>query len=105
MLSLDEKNLLEAKTKLELDMAVVKKENELLKRKNQRLGELIIQRDAYIASQRKTIDSLSSATDQTESLKVSTRCSMKSRRRKKSCSVLFAHSKSLLFTTPPKCSR
>ena len=67
MLSLDEKNLLEAKTKLELDMAVVKKENELLKRKNQRLGELIIQRDAYIASQRKTIDSLSSATDQTES--------------------------------------
>lgn len=69
MLSLDEKNLLEAKTKLELDMAVVKKENELLKRKNQRLGELIIQRDAYIASQRKTIDSLSSATDQTESLK------------------------------------
>lgn len=70
MVSLDEKSLMEAKTKLELDVMVLKKENELLKKKNQRLGELVIQRDAYIAGQRKTIDHLSSSAEQTESLKV-----------------------------------
>ena len=70
MVSLDEKSLMEAKTKLELDVMVLKKENELLKKKNQRLGELVIQRDAYIAGQRKTIDHLSSSAEQTEALKV-----------------------------------
>ena len=67
---MDEKGLMEAKTKLELDVMVLKKENELLKKKNQRLGELVIQRDAYIASQRKTIDRLSGSAEQVESLKV-----------------------------------
>lgn len=106
MVSLDEKSLMEAKTKLELDVMVLKKENELLKKKNQRLGELVIQRDAYIAGQRKTIDHLSSSAEETESLKVDI-CLLFSRfrSRKRSCSSLCTRFASLPFITTPKCSR
>ncbi|KAM7455088.1 hypothetical protein BLSTO_04158 [Blastocystis sp. subtype 1] len=53
-----EKTILEEKSKLELDMLVVKKENATLKEHNHRLGELVLQRDGCIERQRKEIERL-----------------------------------------------
>ena len=57
-MTFQEKTILEEKSKLELDMLVVKKENATLKEHNHRLGELVLQRDGCIERQRKEIEQL-----------------------------------------------
>ena len=57
-MTFQEKTILEEKSKLELDMLVVKKENATLKEHNHRLGELVLQRDGCIERQRKEIERL-----------------------------------------------
>ena len=49
---------MEKNTNLNLSLLTIQKENSILKKKNLRLGELIMQRDAYITTLTKEKESL-----------------------------------------------
>lgn len=49
---------MEKNTSLNLSLITIQKENSILKKKNLRLGELIMQRDAYITTLTKEKESL-----------------------------------------------
>ncbi len=66
----DKSQLFEEKSKLELDLVSKVKENASLKKKNLKLGELLIQRDAVILKQRKQLAQLTDRVQEYESSQV-----------------------------------
>ena len=69
-LCFDQSQLFEEKSKLELDLVSKVKENASLKKKNLKLGELLIQRDAVIIKQRKELAQLTDRLQEYESSQV-----------------------------------
>ncbi|KNB43450.1 hypothetical protein JH06_2703 [Blastocystis sp. subtype 4] len=66
----DKSQLFEEKSKLELDLVSKVKENASLKKKNLKLGELLIQRDAVILKQRKQLAQLTDRVQEYESSQI-----------------------------------
>lgn len=69
-LGFDQSQLFEEKSKLELDLASKVKENTVLKKKNLKLGELLVQRDALILKQRKQLTQLTDRLQEYEAAQV-----------------------------------
>ena len=69
-LCFDQSQLFEEKSRLELDLVSKVKENASLKKKNLKLGEFLIQRDAIILKQRKQLAQLTDRLQEYESSQV-----------------------------------